>query len=114
MPPFVEFVEAQPKALHFHRADALLQPPPLNVRPIGHSLADALHLRCQRFISIRELLKCPARNLHHDVIDGGFEAGDGFFGDVVGEFVEGVADGEFGGEFGDGEAGGFGGECGGA
>ncbi len=76
----------------------------------GHRFADAFHLRVERGVGLREFLEGKARNLGDDVINGRLEAGRGFAGDVVLDFVEQVADGEFGGDLGDGKAGGLGGQ----
>ncbi len=112
-PPAVDFVEAEAEAFDLHAADAFLEGF-LEGAADGHGFADGFHLRGQRFVGVGEFFEGPARDFNDDVVDGGLEAGDGFFGDVVGQFIQRVADGEFGGELGDGEAGGFGGEGGGA
>ena len=53
-----------------------------------HRLADRLHLRGERFVSVREFLECPAWDLDHDVVDRRLEAGQRLAGDVVLELVE--------------------------
>ena len=73
----------------------------------GHGLPDRLHLRAEYVDRAGELLERPARDLGHDVVDGGLEAGRGAPGDVVGDLVERVADGQAGGDLGDREAGGL-------
>src|SRR5690606_18168930 len=74
--PLVELVDAESDALDLHRADAFLKGL-LERAANGHGLADALHLRRQRLIGIGELLKGPARDLDHAVVDGRFETGAG-------------------------------------
>ena len=73
----------------------------------GHHLAHRFHLRPERVVSAGKLFELPLGNLDDDVIDGGLEASRSFARDVVGDFVERIADGEPGGDFGDGKAGGF-------
>src|SRR5437868_7849482 len=58
----------------------------------GHRLAHRLHLRPESFFCARELLELPFRNLDNHVIDGRLEAGRRLPRDVVGNFVERVAD----------------------
>ncbi len=79
----------------------------------GHDFAYRLHLRAERVFRAGKLFKLPLGNFDDDVVDGGLEAGWCFARDVVGDFVERVADGQLGGDFGDGKAGGFGGQRGG-
>src|SRR3712207_8052541 len=43
----------------------------------GHRLADALHLRGQGLVRVREFLERPAWDLDHAVVDRGLEAGAG-------------------------------------
>ena len=76
----------------------------------GHHLTDRFHLRAQRLVGAGKFLELPLGNLDHDIIDGWLEAGGRLARDVVGDFVERVADGELGGDFGDGKARGLGGE----
>ena len=78
----------------------------------GHHLAHGLHGGAERRGRVRELLEGPAGNLHHRVVEGGLEGGEGLARDVVGDLVERVADGEEGRDLGDGEAGGLGGQGG--
>uniref|UniRef100_A0A0N4ZAR3 NAD-specific glutamate dehydrogenase n=1 Tax=Parastrongyloides trichosuri TaxID=131310 RepID=A0A0N4ZAR3_PARTI len=74
-----------------------------------HHLTHRLHLGGQARIGGRELLEGEARDLGDDVIDGRFERGRGqAAGDLVLQFVQGVADGQLGGDLGDREAGGLG------
>ena len=78
----------------------------------GHGFADAFHLRGEGGVGLRKFLEGEPRDFGDDVVDAGLEAGRGFAGDVVFQFIEQIADGELGGDFRDGEAGGFGGERG--
>ena len=98
--PAVVAIQPQAEALDFHGADDLLEGF-LEGAADGHGFADALHLGRERFVGFGELLKRPAGHLDDDVVDGGLEARAGGAGDVVLEFVQGVADGEFGGDLGD-------------
>uniref|UniRef100_A0A0N4ZAF6 NAD-specific glutamate dehydrogenase n=1 Tax=Parastrongyloides trichosuri TaxID=131310 RepID=A0A0N4ZAF6_PARTI len=74
----------------------------------GHDLADRLHGGGQGRLRTRILLEGEARDLGDDIVDRRLEAGRRHHGDVVGQFVQGVADGQLGGDLGDGEAGGLG------
>ncbi len=69
----------------------------------GHRFADAFHLRGQGGIGLGEFFEGEPRDLGHHVIDRRLEAGHRFAGDVVGQFVQPVADGQLGGDLGDGE-----------
>ena len=80
----------------------------------SHGFAHALHGGGELVLGTSELFKGEARNLDDHVVDGGLEAGHRVAGDVVGDFVQRVADSELGAHLGDGEAGGLGGEGGGA
>ena len=75
--------------------------------PDRHRLADGFHRCGQQRRRAGKFLECETRDLHHDVIDGGFEACRRDTGDVVGEFVQRVADGELCRDLGDREAGGL-------
>jgi len=91
----------------FERAQRLLQRF-LEGAADGHGLADRLHRSGQAVVGARELLEGEARDLGDDIVDRRLERGrGGAAGDVVLEFVEGVADGEAGGDLGDREAGGL-------
>ncbi len=79
----------------------------------GHDLAGGLHLGTQGARGVGKLVEGPFRQLHHDVIQGGLEAGAGLAGDVVFDFVQGVPQGDFRRELGDGIARGLGGQGGG-
>ncbi|MDT4797755.1 hypothetical protein FQZ97_303650 [compost metagenome] len=77
----------------------------------SHDLAHGLHLGGQAGIGFREFLEGEARHLGHDVVDGRLEGRRGTAaGDVVLQFVEGIADSQLGGDLGDREAGGLGGQ----
>ena len=106
-------VAAEAGRADFQRTETLLQRF-LEGAADGHGFAHALHGGGELVLGSGELFKGEAGNLDHAVVDGGLEAGHGLAGDVVGNFVERVADGELGGDFGDGEARGLGGESGGA
>ena len=73
-----------------------------------HCLTDGFHRGGQGGVGAGEFLEREPRRLDHDVVQGGFEAGRGFLGDVVDDLVEGVTDGQLGGDLGDREAGGLG------
>ena len=73
----------------------------------GHDFADRLHLRAERLVGAGKLFELPLGNLDHHVIERRLEAGRRFARDVVGDFVERVADGKLGGDLGDREAGGL-------
>ncbi len=62
----------------------------------GHHFADRLHLRTERFVCARKLLKLPLRNLDDHVIERRLKARRRLARDVVGNLVERVADGELG------------------
>ena len=76
----------------------------------GHHLACGLHLRAQGPAGIGELVEGPLGHLHHDIVQGGLEAGTGLARDVVFNLVQGVAQSDLGGDLGDGVAGGLGGQ----
>ena len=80
----------------------------------AHGFPDALHGGGKNRFGPRKLLKSEAWNLGDHVIECGFERGGGFPGDVVLQFVQGVAHREFGGDFGNGKSGGLGSQGGGA
>ena len=73
--------------------------------PDRHGLADRLHGDGQERLGARELLEGEARYLGDHVVDRGLEGGRRHPGDVVVEFVEGVADRQLGRDLGDREAG---------
>ena len=70
----------------------------------GHHFADRLHHRAEHRVGTGQLLKCPARNLGHDVVDGRFEARGRDAGDVVDYLVQPVPDGELRGDLRDRES----------
>jgi len=74
----------------------------------GHGFADALHLRGERGVGLREFLEGEARDFGDDVINGRLKAGGGFARDVVFDLIEQITNGELGGDFGDGKAGSLG------
>ena len=80
----------------------------------AHGFADGFHLSGKGVVRGREFFESEARDLGDHIVDGRFEAGGRFAGDVVHDLVEGVSDGEFCGELGDRESGCLGGEGGGA
>src|SRR5262249_49437290 len=93
-------IEAQ--AAPLDRPEPLLQRLP--DRPTDrHGLPDRLHPGPEDVGDAGKLLEGPARDLGHDVIDGGFEAGWRLAGDVVLDLVEGVADRQAGRDLGDGK-----------
>ncbi|KAG1249077.1 hypothetical protein G6F68_013531 [Rhizopus microsporus] len=76
-----------------------------------HHLAHRLHLGGQAGVGSRELLEGETRNLGDHVVDRRLERGRGqAAGDLVLQFVQGVAHGQFGRDLGDREAGGLGGQ----
>ncbi|MNZ46966.1 hypothetical protein D3C78_646680 [compost metagenome] len=78
----------------------------------GHDFTHGLHLGGQAGVGFREFLEGETRQLGDDVVDRRFEGRRGAAaGDVVLQFVEGVADSQLGGDLGDREAGGLGGQC---
>ncbi len=79
----------------------------------GHDLAGGLHLGAQGAGGVGELVEGPLGHLHHDVVQGGLEAGAGLAGDVVFNLVQGVPQGDFRRDLGDGVACGLGGQGGG-
>ena len=71
-----------------------------------HHLADRLHRGGEHRLGAGKFLESEARHFGDDVIDRRFERGRrSAAGDVVGDFVERVADRELGGDFGDGKTG---------
>ena len=86
----------------------------LEVRCDCHHFAGGLHLGAQAAAGVRELVKRPLGELHHDIVQGGLKAGAGLAGDVVQNLIEGVAKGQAGADLGDGIARGLGGQRGGA
>ena len=59
-----------------------------------HCFADRLHLGKEHAGCAGELLERPARQLGDDVVDRRLETGRGLLGDVVRNFIEGVANGQ--------------------
>ena len=78
----------------------------------SHHFADGLHLRRQARIGGREFLEGETRHLGDHVVDRRLERGRGLAaGDLVGQFVQRVADGQLGRDLGDRETGRLGGQC---
>ena len=74
----------------------------------GHRLADGLHLRGEAIVGGWKLFEGEARNLGDHVVDGRFEGRRrGAPGDLVVQFIEGVANRQLGRDLGDREAGGL-------
>ena len=73
-----------------------------------HHLADRFHLNAERGIGTGKFLESEFGNLGDDIINRRFECGGSLAGDVVGDFIESVADRQLGGDFGDRKTGGFG------
>ncbi len=73
----------------------------------AHHLAHGLHLQAQAAVCPFKLVEVPTGDLHDDIVQGGLEIRRGGLGDLVAQFIQGVADGELGGNFGDGVAGRF-------
>ena len=71
----------------------------------GHRLPNRFHLRRQCPIRLRELLEIPARELDDDIVDRGLEGGGRQPRDVVGNFVEVIAERQLGGDLGNRESG---------
>ncbi len=71
----------------------------------GHNFADRLHLRAERLVHAGKLLELPLGDLDDHVVERRLEAGGRLARNVVGDFVERVADGKLGRNFGDGESG---------
>ena len=80
-----------------------------------HDFADRFHRGGEDRLGAGEFLEGEARNLGDHIVDGRLEGGGrGAAGDVVGEFIQRVADGEPRRDLGDRKAGRLGGERGGA
>ncbi len=97
--------------IDFERAHCLVETL-LERAPDAHRFAHRAHLHPEGVVGPGEFLEREARDLRHDVVDGGLEARRGLAGDVVADLVERVADGELRGDLGDREAGGLGGQRG--
>ena len=76
--------------------------------PDGHHFADALHLWAKDRIDAGEFFKGPTGDFDHHIVEAGLKRSWCQLGDIVGDFVEGIAYRQQGGDFGDGEAGGLG------
>ena len=75
---------------HFQRAHGLEQRV-FEVRADGHDFAGRLHLRADVLVGVNELIKRPAREFQHDVVDRRLGAGVGLPGHAVDDFIERVA-----------------------
>jgi hypothetical protein len=89
--------QPKPKAADFQPAQRLLERL-LERAADRHRFADAFHLRHQRVVGFGELFEREPRNLRDDVVDRRLEAGLRFARDVVGQFVQPIADGQLGGD----------------
>ena len=76
----------------------------LESAPDRHHFAHRLHLGGEAIRHLAELLEREPGNLRDDVVDGGLEGCRRDTGDVVGEFVQRIADGELGGHLRNGES----------
>ena len=79
----------------------------LKVRPMAMTSPTDFICGPEAFVGAGEFFELPLGNFYDDVIERGLEAGGSLAGDVVGNFVERVADGKLGGDFRDRESGGF-------
>ena len=75
-----------------------------------HGFTHRFHRGGEDIVGFGEFFKGPAGNFDHAVIDGWLKGRQGLAGNIVVQFVEGIADGQFGGNLGDRKAGGFGGQ----
>src|SRR6185369_12361013 len=92
-------VAAKAAAANFERAQAFLQAL-LEGAANGHCLANALHLRRQRGICLREFLESEPRNLGYTIVNCRLKTRRCFARNVVLDFVEQVSDGQLGGDLG--------------
>ena len=77
----------------------------------GHHLAHGFHLGRQAAVGGREFLKCKAWNLGNHIVNTGLETGRRSApGNVVTQFIQGIAHGQFSCYFGDRKPGGLGGQ----
>ncbi len=107
--PAVLAVAAEAEAADFQPAQRLLKRF-LERAADGHRLADALHLRGEHGVGFGEFLEGKPRDLGHHIVDRRLEAGHRLAGDVVGQFVQPIADGQLGRDLGDGKARGLAGQ----
>ena len=99
--------QLQPVRLDFQRADRFQQR--CFKRPVDcHDFAGRFHLGAQFPIGADKLVKRPAGEFQHDIVDCRFKAGLGFAGHGVLNLVQPIADGNFGSDLGDRIAGRFG------
>src|SRR6266700_1191589 len=66
----------------------------------GHDFAHGLHLRAQALVGTGKLFELPLRNFDDYVIERGFETGWSLACNVIGNFIERVADRELRCDFG--------------
>ena len=85
----------------------------LEVTADRHRFADGLHADAKAAVGCSKLFKGKARQLGDYVVDGRFEAGRGFLGNVVGQLIKGIARRKLGRELRDRESGRLGGQRGG-
>ena len=96
-------------AVHFQRSHRLEQGLLERTTHRRH-LAHRLHGGAQPRVGAGKLLEREAGNLHHHVVERGFERGRGGAGDVVDDLVQPPPEGDLGGDAGDREAGRLGGQ----
>jgi len=72
--------------------------------PDGPGFGHGFHWGGQKIPGFGKFFKGPPGNFHHAVIQGGFEGGHGFAGDIVGDFIQGIPHGQLGGNFCDGKS----------
>ena len=101
--PQILAVAAEAETAHLQPAQGLLKGL-LERPPDGHRLAHAFHLRGEFRIGLGKFFKGESRHLHHHVVDRRLETGHRLARDVVGQFVQAIADGQLGGDLGDGKA----------
>ena len=61
----------------------------------GHGFSHGFHGGCEPILGPGEFLEGPARDFDHAVVDGRFKGSERLPGDVVGDFIQRVADSEF-------------------
>ena len=82
--------------------------------PNRHRLADAFHLSIKGRVGLRKFFESEPRDFGHDVINRRLEAGRGFAGDIVLDFIQQIANRQFGRDFGNRKTRGFRSQRGGA
>ena len=106
--PVGVFPEQRPLA-ELQRAHRLLQGG-LEGAVDGHHLAGGFHLSTQNPVAGGKLIKRPAGNLNHYVVQSRLEGSQRLLGNGVGDFIQPLADGYLGGHPGNGVAGGLAGQ----